>query len=136
MKKPSWISEFKEFIMRGNVLDMAVGVVIGAAFTAIVTALVDDIINPIITLISGKGTAGIAEVKVGIFPIGDLISAVINFLIIAFVVFWMVKIINGAMNRFKKKEEEVAEEVAEPSAEEVLLTEIRDLLKEQNRETH
>lgn len=136
MKKPSWISEFKEFIMRGNVLDLAVGVVIGAAFTAIVTALVDDIINPIITLISGEGTAGIAEVKVGIFPIGDLISAVINFLLIAFVVFWMVKIINGAMNRFKKKEEEVAEEAPQPSAEEVLLTEIRDLLKEQSRETH
>ena len=103
MKKPSWISEFKEFIMRGNVLDMAVGVVIGAAFTAIVTALVDDIINPIITLISGGGKSGIEQVTVGIFPIGHLIGAVINFLIIAFVVFWMVKIINGAMNRFKKK---------------------------------
>ena len=133
MKKPSWISEFKEFIMRGNVLDMAVGVVIGAAFTAIVTALVDDIINPIITLISGGGKSGIEQVTVGIFPIGELISAVINFLIIAFVVFWMVKIINGAMNRFKKKEEEVEEETPEPSAEEVLLTEIRDLLKEQNK---
>lgn len=133
MKKPSWISEFKEFIMRGNVLDMAVGVVIGAAFTAIVTALVDDIINPIITLISGGGKSGIEQVTVGIFPIGHLIGAVINFLIIAFVVFWMVKIINGAMNRFKKKEEEVEEETPEPSAEEVLLTEIRDLLKEQNK---
>ena len=133
MKKTSWISEFKEFIMRGNVLDMAVGVVIGAAFTAIVTALVDDIINPIITLISGGGKSGIEQVKVGIFPIGDLISAVLNFLIIAFVVFWMVKIINGAMNRFKKKEEEAVEEAAEPSAEEALLTEIRDLLKEQNK---
>ncbi|MDY4953525.1 MAG: large conductance mechanosensitive channel protein MscL [Candidatus Onthomonas sp.] len=133
MKKPSWISEFKEFIMRGNVLDMAVGVVIGAAFTAIVTALVDDIINPIITLISGGGKSGIEQVTVGIFPIGHLIGAVINFLIIAFVVFWMVKIINGAMNRFKKKEEEVEEEAPEPSAEEVLLTEIRDLLKEQNK---
>ena len=133
MKKPSWISEFKEFIMRGNVLDMAVGVVIGAAFTAIVTALVDDIINPIITLISGGGKSGIEQVTVGIFPIGHLIGAVINFLIIAFAVFWMVKIINGAMNRFKKKEEEVEEEAPEPSAEEVLLTEIRDLLKEQNK---
>lgn len=133
MKKPSWISEFKEFIMRGNVLDMAVGVVIGAAFTAIVTALVDDIINPIITLISGGDKSGIEQVTVGIFPIGHLIGAVINFLIIAFVVFWMVKIINGAMNRFKKKEEEVEEETPEPSAEEVLLTEIRDLLKEQNK---
>lgn len=131
MKKPSWISEFKEFIMRGNVLDMAVGVVIGAAFTAIVNAIVTSIINPIIVLISGK--TDFSKVSVGIFPIGELISAVINFLIIAFVVFWMVKIINGAMNRFKKKEEEVEEETPEPSAEEVLLTEIRDLLKEQNK---
>ena len=133
MKKPSWISEFKEFIMRGNVLDMAVGVVIGAAFTAIVNAIVTSIINPIILLISGK--TDFSKVSVGIFPIGELISAVINFLIIAFVVFWMVKIINGAMNRFKKKEEEVEaeEETPEPSAEEVLLTEIRDLLKEQNK---
>ena len=131
MKKPSWISEFKEFIMRGNVLDMAVGVVIGAAFTAIVNAIVTSIINPIILLISGK--TDFSKVSVGIFPTGELISAVINFLIIAFVVFWMVKIINGAMNRFKKKEEEVEEETPEPSAEEVLLTEIRDLLKEQNK---
>ena len=66
MKKPSWIDEFKTFLMRGNVIDLAVGVVIGAAFTAIVTAVVNDIINPIITLISGKGTEGIAAVKVGI----------------------------------------------------------------------
>ena len=131
MKKPSWISEFKEFIMRGNVLDMAVGVVIGAAFTAIVNAIVTSIINPIILLISGK--TDFSKVSVGIVPIGELISAVINFLIIAFVVFWMVKILNGAMNRFKQKEEEVEEETPEPSAEEVLLTEIRDLLKEQNK---
>ena len=134
MKKPSWIDEFKTFLMRGNVIDLAVGVVIGAAFTAIVTAVVNDIINPIITLISGKGTEGIAAVKVGIFPIGDLISAVINFLLISFIVFWMVKVINGFLARAKKKEEEVNEEEApEPSAEEALLTEIRDLLKEQNQ---
>lgn len=134
MKKPSWISEFKEFILRGNVLDMAVGVVIGAAFTAIVTALVNDIINPIIAWIGGDANSAIAQIKVGIFPIGDLISAVINFLIVAFVVFWMVKVINGAMNRFHKKKEEEAEAAPpEPSAEEVLLTEIRDLLKEQNK---
>ncbi len=134
MKKPSWIDEFKTFLMRGNVIDLAVGVVIGAAFTAIVTAVVNDIINPIITLISGKGTEGIAAVKVGIFPIGDLISAVINFLLISFIVFWMVKVISGFLARAKKKEEEVTEEEApEPSAEEALLTEIRDLLKEQNQ---
>ena len=69
MKKPSWISEFKEFIMRGNVLDMAVGVVIGAAFTAIVNAIVTSIINPIILLISGK--TDFSKVSVGIFPIGE-----------------------------------------------------------------
>ena len=70
----------------------------------------------------------------GIFPIGDLISAVINFLLISFIVFWMVKVINGFLARAKKKEEEVTEEEApEPSAEEALLTEIRDLLKEQNQ---
>ncbi len=127
MKKPSWISEFKEFIMRGNVLDMAVGVVIGAAFTAIVNAIVTSIINPIIVLISGK--TDFSNVTVGIFPIGELISAVINFLIIAFVVFWMVKIINGAMNRFKKKEEEKPAEPPKPDPQVELLTEIRDLLK-------
>ena len=70
----------------------------------------------------------------GIFPIGDLISAVINFLLISFIVFWMVKVISGFLARAKKKEEEVTEEEApEPSAEEALLTEIRDLLKEQNQ---
>lgn len=128
MKKPSWMDEFKAFLMRGNVIDLAVGVVIGAAFTAIVTAVVNDIINPIITLISGK--MDFSKVTVGIFPIGDLISAIINFLLIAFVVFWMVKVINTFMEKTRKKQEEEAPE-PEPSAEEVLLTEIRDLLQEQ-----
>ncbi len=129
MKKPSWIDDFKQFIMRGNVLDMAVGVVIGSAFTAIVTGVVDSIINPIITLISGH--TDFSSVTIGIFPIGELISAIINFLLIAFVVFWMVRIINTASSKLHKKEE-VVEEVAEPepTKEELLLTEIRDLLKE------
>lgn len=68
MKKPSWISEFKDFISRGNVIDLAVGVVIGGAFTAIVNGVVDSIINPIITLISGQ--TDFDKVTVGIFPIG------------------------------------------------------------------
>ena len=129
MKKPSWISDFKAFIARGNVLDMAVGVVIGGAFTAIVTALVNCIINPIITLISGN--TDFSAVTIGIFPIGELISAVINFILIAFVVFWMVRVVHKMMDH-KKKEEEPAAPPAppEPSNEEKLLTEIRDLLKE------
>ena len=127
MKKPSWISEFKDFISRGNVIDLAVGVVIGGAFTAIVNGIVDAIIKPIITLISGQ--TSFDEVTIGIFPIGTLISAIINFLLISFVVFWMVKVINGAMNKVHHKEE--PEEDPEPTKEEVLLTEIRDLLKAQ-----
>lgn len=128
MKRPSWMDEFRGFILRGNVMDLAVGVVIGAAFTAIVTAVVEDIINPIITLISGK--VDFSHVTVGIFPIGHLISAVINFLLIAFVVFWMVKVINSFMEKTKEKREEEKPEPA-PSTEELLLTEIRDLLLEQ-----
>ena len=95
MKKPGWLDEFKTFISRGNVIDLAVGVVVGGAFTAIVTALVNDIINPLISLIIGG--LDFSGVTVGVFPIGDLIMAIINFLCISFVVFWMVKIIN----RFK-----------------------------------
>ena len=132
MKKPSWIDDFKQFIMRGNVLDMAVGVVIGGAFTAIVTGVVNSIINPIITLISGH--TDFSSVSIGIFPVGELISAIINFLLIALVVFWMVRLINRASDKFHKKEEEPeAPAEPEPSNEEKLLTEIRDLLKEQNK---
>lgn len=133
MKKPGWIDDFKQFIMRGNVLDMAVGVVIGGAFTAIVTGVVNSIINPVITLISGH--TDFSSVSIGIFPIGELISAIINFLLIALVVFWMVRLINRASNKLHKKEEAEPEAPAdpEPSNEEKLLTEIRDLLKEQNK---
>ena len=133
MKKPGWIDDFKQFIMRGNVLDMAVGVVIGGAFTAIVTGVVNSIINPVITLISGH--TDFSSVSIGIFPIGELISAIINFLLIALVVFWMVRLINRASEKFHKKEKAEPEVPAEPepSNEEKLLTEIRDLLKEQNK---
>ena len=128
MKKPSWISEFKDFISRGSVIDLAVGVVIGGAFTAIVNGIVDAIIKPIITLISGQ--TEFDKVTVGIFPIGTLISAIINFLLISLVVFWMVKLVNGLMDRTHKKEAEAPAPAPEPSAEEKLLTEIRDLLKD------
>ena len=119
MKKPGWLDEFKTFISRGNVIDLAVGVVVGGAFTAIVTALVNDIINPLIPLIIGG--LDFSGVTVGVFPIGDLIMAIINFLCISFVVFWMVKIIN----RFNRKKDDAAAEPepeapAEPTAEELL----------------
>ena len=97
MKKPGWLDEFKVFISRGNVIDLAVGVVVGGAFTAIVTALVNDIINPLISLIIGG--LDFSGLNIGVFPIGDLIMSIINFLCISFVVFWMVKIIN----RFNRK---------------------------------
>ena len=119
MKKPGWLDEFKTFISRGNVIDLAVGVVVGGAFTAIVTALVNDIINPLISLIIGG--LDFSGVTVGVFPIGDLIMSIINFLCISFVVFWMVKIIN----RFNRKRDDAASEPepeapAEPTTEELL----------------
>ena len=139
-KKGFW-REFKEFISRGSVMDMAVGVVVGGAFTSIVTALVDSIINPLITLISGN--ADFSDVVVGIFPIGQLISAVINFLLISFVVFLMVRSINEFKDASEKKLQELAkkkasgeeigeeEEKSAPITETSLLLEIRDLLKAQ-----
>ena len=125
MKKPGWLDEFKTFISRGNVIDLAVGVVVGGAFTAIVT----DIINPLISLIVGG--LDFSGVTVGVFPIGDLIMAIINFLCISFVVFWMVKIINR-FNRKKADEAEPEPEApAEPTTEE-LLAEILAELKLRN----
>ena len=129
------IKEFKEFIMRGNVMDLAVGVIIGGAFTAIVNSLVGDVIGPIIGMICGgidfsgiSITVGSAELMIGSF-----IQAIINFLLVALCVFILVKAVNKAMDATKKKEEEEAapEEPAGPTQEE-LLTEIRDLLKQKN----
>ena len=115
-EKKGLIQEFKEFIDKGNAMDMAVGVVIGGAFTAIVTALTADIINPLITLLTGGavGEDGVAiPLTVAGFNIGNFISAIINFLIIALIVFLMVKSFNtmkdAADNAAKKvigKEEE------------------------------
>lgn len=137
------ISEFKDFIAKGNVMDMAVGIIIGAAFTAIVTSLVGDLINPIIALFTGgidfsgwfyilgdgecASVDACAEAGIPIFAIGNFIMAIINFLIIAFVVFLLVKMVNRVKEAAEKKEEE-AEEEAGPTQEE-LLAEIRDALK-------
>lgn len=125
-EKRTWVNEFKDFIARGNVLDMAVGVVVGSAFTAIVTSIVENLITPIIALIMGE--ADFSAIMVGPFGIGAVINALITFLITAFVVFWIVK----AVNKMVPKEEEAPaeEEPAGPTTEE-LLAEIRDLLKNQ-----
>lgn len=120
------LKEFRDFINRGNVIDLAVAVIMGAAFTAIVTSLVDDIIMPIIGVLLGGVDFTSLAVTVGDANIayGNFIQAIINFVIIAFVIFMMVKGINKASGA--KEEEEEAP--AGPSSEE-LLAEIRDLLK-------
>lgn len=118
------IKEFKDFIAKGNVMDLAVGIIIGAAFTAIVTSLVDDLIQPLIGLIVGG--IDFSAVKFGVgdaqFLVGNFVTAFINFLIIAFVVFLLVKFVN------KLKGPAAPEAPAGPTSEE-LLAEIRDALK-------
>jgi large conductance mechanosensitive channel len=135
------LKEFKEFAMRGNVLDMAVGIIIGASFGKIVTSLVNDVIMPPIGLLMGKvdfsqlfidlsggdyatlkaaEAASAATIKYGMF-----IQTRLDFAIVAFAIFMVIK----AMNKMKKKEEEKPAEPAKPSAEVELLTEIRDSLK-------
>ena len=131
----NFFRDFKEFAMRGNVLDMAVAVVIGAAFGKIITSLVDNIIMPVISMITGG--ANVADLAVtmssytGDEPIvlqyGQFIQNIIDFLIIAFCIFVALKIIGKFFHK-NKEEEEAAP--PEPTKEELLLTEIRDLLKE------
>ena len=129
------IKEFKEFISRGNVVDMAVGVVIGAAFKAIVDSFVADLLTPIIgILLKAVGIQDdFAAWKIYGFGVGNFINTVISFFIIALGVFIMVKAIN-AMRNLSKKKEEVEDEVEEAVIETALsvLQEIRDMLKEQN----
>ncbi len=129
MKK--FFDEFKAFIARGNVVDMAVGIIVGTAFTAIVNSLVKDVIMPFIGLITGGIDFTSLSLTIGDASItyGNFIQSVISFLIIAFVVFCMIKLIT-LMQR-KKKEEKPVEEAKpeEPSEEILLLREIRDSLK-------
>ncbi|MBQ2228405.1 MAG: large-conductance mechanosensitive channel protein MscL [Firmicutes bacterium] len=124
------MKEFKEFISRGNVMDMAVGIIIGGAFTAIVGSLVADIITPIIGMLMGGINFSELAVTVGSAQLtyGNFIQAIINFLLVAWVLFMIVK----AMNKMKRKEEEKPAEPeapAEPPEDIVLLREIRDSLK-------
>lgn len=129
MKK--FLQEFKQFAMRGNVMDLAVGVIVGGAFSAITTSLINDIIMPVIGIFVSETSFADLSVSVGQAEItyGNFIQAVLNFIIMAFIVFCMVKAINTLTQ--KKKEDVPPPPPPEPSAEEKLLTEIRDLLKEQ-----
>ena len=124
------LNEFKAFVLRGNVVDLAVGVIIGGAFGTIVNSLVADIITPILLqpALEAAGAADIAAWKPGGMLLGKFISSVISFLVIAFVLFLIVKGANAAL---KKKEEKAAAAAAPaaPPADIQLLTEIRDLLK-------
>lgn len=139
-KSTGFVKEFADFIKRGNVVDMAVGVVIGGAFGAIVTSLVNDIIMPLVSLITGgldfsnwfyaldgvkyESLEAAQAVGASTLNYGNLISVVINFIIVAFCIFLVVK----AMSKFRKKEE-AKEEPAKKPDDVVLLEEIRDLLK-------
>ena len=149
-KAKGFLGEFKTFIARGNVMDMAVGVIIGGAFGKITTSLVNDVIMPLISVLTGgidfsnwkivlkaavAGADGAIDASTEIaIRYGAFLATILDFLIIAFAVFLMIKTINGFHDKMKKQEEAVpVEESAppEPSNEEKLLTEIRDLLKAQ-----
>ena len=137
-KPPSWVSEFRAFIMRGSVVDLAVGIIIGAAFTGVVNSLVKDVFNPLLGLLiggidfsnlfvalNGQHYATLADAQKAGAPtmnFGLFINAIIQFLIVSFAIFWVVK----ALTRLKLREEAAS---AGPTKTEVLLTEIRDTLK-------
>lgn len=134
-KTKGFMAEFRKFIARGNVMDLAVGVIIGGAFKTIVDSLTNDILMPFVGLFIGESTFAALTFQVGNATIafGSFVQAVVNFLIMAFVIFCLVK----GINRFHRKKEEAAETTpAEPvlTTQEQLLTEIRDLLKEQNHD--
>ncbi len=126
MKK--FFNEFKAFAMRGNVMDLAVGVIIGGAFSSITTSLINDIIMPLLGIFTDSISFADLAVEVGpaVITYGNFIQAVLNFLVMAFVVFCLVKAINGFHH---KKAETPPPSPPAPSAEEKILTEIRDLLK-------
>lgn len=136
-KAKGFLGEFKTFIARGNVMDMAVGVIIGGAFKSIADSLVNDIINPILGIFTG-GYSDLSGLVIslplgGDLMIGNFINAILNFLIMAFVVFCIIKTLNSFHDKTKKQEEAPAAPAAppEPTNEEKLLMEIRDLLKTQ-----
>lgn len=131
------LQEFKKFALKGNVMDLAVGVIIGGAFGKIVTSLVNDVIMPLLGIFTGKinltalkwvineGSGDVAELSI---KYGQFLQTMIDFFLIAFSIFIVIK----ALNSFRKKEQEKPQEI-KPSKEELLLTEIRDILKAQNK---
>ena len=131
-KTRGFLAEFRKFIARGNVMDLAVGVIIGGAFKGIVDSLTNDILMPFVGIFIGESTFAALSFQIGgaTIALGSFIQAVVNFLIMAFVIFLMVK----GINRSHRKKEEAPPPPPKPSAEEVLLTEIRDLLKEGRHE--
>lgn len=122
-----FFTEFKSFAMKGNVIDLAIGVVIGGAFGKIVSSLIDDVITPLILkpALDAANLTNIADLKIGAVKYGSFISNIISFVIVALVLFMIIKGINAA----KKKEEGKPAPPAEPSTQEKLLMEIRDALK-------
>ena len=145
MKK--FMEEFKAFALKGNVVDMAIGVIIGGAFAAITGSLVSDVITPLLAALFNSPNTDALNITLRaasegqeaiVLGLGTFVGTIINFIVIAFVLFSVIKAMNKATEvaeklAKKKKEEEAAAAPAEPSAEEKLLTEIRDLLKEQKK---
>lgn len=128
------LQEFKEFIKRGNVLDLAVGVIMGSAFGKIVSSVVDDLLMPIIGVLIGGVDFKNLKVSVGNATItyGNFLQNVIDFLIVAFCIFFIIKLINKFFALHKKEEKEEKKEAPKKSEEVILLEEIRDLLKEKD----
>lgn len=141
----SFIKEFKEFALKGNVMDMAIGVIIGGAFGKIVTSLVNDILMPLVGALIGNvdfttlsatlrapklGDGGEIVKEAVTLNYGNFIQTTVDFLIVALCIFGVIKLINKASSMVKKQAEEAPAAAPEPTAEEKLLTEIRDLLKE------
>ena len=132
-KGKGFLGEFKSFILRGNVMDMAIGVIIGTAFASIVSALTEDFINPLINSIGGAEVKGQIKIWSGQYlNWGHFVTAVINFIIMALVLFLLLKFVNKITAIGKKKETEETPEIVK-SDETVLLEEIRDLLKNKNK---
>lgn len=144
MKK--YLQEFKDFALKGNVLDLAIGVIIGGAFGKIVSSLVSDVIMPVFGLVTGR--TNLPNLKYVVIPAtetteelairyGTFLQTIVDFLIISVSIFFFIKCINTLKSKFErekeKEEEEKKEEASAPSPEVVLLTEIRDLLKENRR---
>jgi large conductance mechanosensitive channel len=139
LREPAWLREFKAFLMQGSVVDLAVGMVVGAAFTSIVTSLVEDIINPamglliggidfsnLFVVLSGERRPSLEATRNGgaaVLAIGRFINAIIKFLIVSFAVFWVVKVLS------RLRLDEIGRAAAVPTRTELLLTEIRDELR-------